>query len=324
MPIKSVEVNRVVLAAVETTENTLVAAAAANVILTNNLQAADLVYDAELLQFDSIGADVRDIMEQGSNLHWKFGFDCPVTVSGAVGTKGALSPILRGCGFNEIVATTGVTYTPGNASTLDSLTMRLRQEKNATTHLEYVAGGCRGQLGLEIVSGKRAVFKITNMMGSFNMPAEVPAIAPAYGTQKTNLSDQLLKETLTTYTLNGKPLCAYSLIVDNLSGFDMKREYDLCNGGSTMGTPVTPVGKLQFTMPDWTAAAEFNPWVVADPRAMTRIPFVLAYGKTAGKIINLTVTQSQATKPKQVRLSNGNLGMEVDVRFLSGMSLLFK
>lgn len=321
--LKLSEKNKVLHFQKEVTEGTAVAQTTTSVILTQNLQATIGEGDTQTDEYD--GTSSRDNPISTGNMRNSFTFDMPVTMSGTAGTAPALGAVLQACGFKEVVtAATKVVYSPEALGAIKSGSVMMRRDEGNGFDLQYMTKGAKGVLGLEIKSGTRPKFKVSNLVGDYLQPSRVAnaTVSPtAYGSQKNFVCDTASPDSVVTATLNGKALCLDSLTCQNLSGLDLQRFTSMCQG-FTVANPVTPEMTLTAVMPNWTT--DFNPFEYGNTSgAVKRFAFVLELGTIAGRKIKIECAECQPTNPKESTLGGNVLGFEMTLRLLSDAIITF-
>lgn len=318
---------RFLMCAVEDSYDTAPTLTPTDVFATQGLEGDIYGGDTEEIRFD--GDDGVDVPVITGNPYNGFSFEFYGGGSGSQGIAPVAGKIFRICGADELVtADTSVVYEASDVSSADSGTFNMFQRAAEAKYLQYLTTGARGQLGFSFQEGKKAKFKVSHLMGAYHEPAVLnSAVATDFGEQKTNLPLDTNFANTAALQFDGHQLCVNSLDIDNVFGFEVSRQ-DLPGCRSTSLKKVTPQINITFRMPDWEQA--FNPYAMASTESgVKRKPFLLQIGHTGqhdGKILRIAgagANETQMTAPKQVTLNDGNVGMSVSLRCLSGLALSY-
>jgi len=318
---------RFLMCAVEDTYDTAATLTPTDVFATQSLQGDIYQGDTEEVRFD--GDNGVDVPVITGNPYNGFSFDFYGGGSGAKGIAPVAGKLFRICGANELItADTAVVYEAADISDADSGTFKMFQRAQQAKYLEYLTTGARGQLGFSFQDGKKAKFKVSNLLGAYYEPLVLnTTVATDYGDQKANLPLDVNFANTAALQFDGHQLCVNSLEIDNVFGLEVSRR-DLPGCRSSSLKKVTPQINITFRMPDWEQA--FNPYAMASTeQGIQRKPFLLQIGNVGqhdGKILRIAgagANETQMTSPQQVILDDGNVGMSVTLRCLSGLALSY-
>lgn len=160
----------VLLAKIEVIYNTdPVPTAVADAILVSNLQ---LNWPTEVHDRDLISNSQSPFAPLHGRKYGQLTFDVELKGSGAAGTAADWGPLLRACGFGEIIVTSiSVTYAPISAS-FESITIYAYRDG-----LLYKFTGCMGNVAKRFPAGKPAMLSFT-FTGHAVEQADVPLPSP--------------------------------------------------------------------------------------------------------------------------------------------------
>ena len=324
------ELSRFLQVGVETVYDQAPTLGPTDVFATQNLQGQIYQGDSEEIRFD--GDSGVDIPQLTTNPYNGFSFDFYGAGSGTAGVAPHASKIFLICGGDELVTTgTDVRYTTANVANADSGTFMMYHDLGATggdEFLQYVTTGARGQLGFSFTDGKKAMFKVSNLMGAYYEPSfyQVPVVTD-FGTQKTLLPLDTNFANTAVLEFAGHQLCVQSLDIDNVFGVTTSRA-DQPGCRSTASKRITPQINITFRMPDWNLA--FNPYAKANTSGgVFREPFHLQIGNAGiddGNILSILGAgnnETQLTNVQETIMSDGNVGMTATIRCLSGLELIY-
>lgn len=322
------ELARFLQVGVEATYDTPASLVAADVFATQNLQGQIYQGNTEEIRFD--GDSGVDIPQLTTNPYSGFSFDFYGAGSGTPGVAPHASKIFRICGADEVVtAGTDVRYATSDVGVADSGTFKMFQKAADDEFLQYVTTGARGQLGFSFQDGKKALFKVSNLMGAYYEPELITsAVSTDYGDQKTTLPLDTNFANTAVLEFGGHQLCVQSLDIDNVFGVTTSRA-DQPGCRSTALKRVTPQINITFRMPDWQQA--FNPYAKSNTSAgVSREPFELQIGNDGlddGSILRIVGAgnnETQLTNVQETTMSDGNVGITATIRCLTGLELIYK
>lgn len=108
-------------------------------------------------------------------------FSVELAGSGSAGVSPRYAPLLKACGFSEVVtATTSVVYAPVSAG-FNSLTMGVFYKDDAGNVMRQLITGARGTVTLEMSSGSLPMLKFS-FTGLYNDPASATALTGDFST----------------------------------------------------------------------------------------------------------------------------------------------
>lgn len=322
------ELSKFLMCAIEDFYDTEQVLVPSDVLATASLTAKIFEGESEEITFDGDGGiDRPEIYYNNRNV---FEMELFGAASGNKGVAPAISKILRICGGKEIITSnTDVRYLMADVNDLDSATLKMYEAKGEDEFLQYLTTGARGQIGFSFQDGKKARFKVSNLMGAYYEPTVFnQAVAKDWGTQKTNLPMNVNFANTAALKFDNHQLCVDSLEFSNLFGLEVARS-DKPGCRSTSGKRVPITANITFRMPDWEQA--FNPYKKASTdKGINRLPFVLQVGNVGdddGHIFGIHGAgnnEVQMGRPQRATLSDGNVGVQVPLRFLTGLELLYK
>lgn len=321
------ELANFLLCAIEDTYDTEKALVPTDAFATMGLEGQIYNGDTEEIVYDGdSGVDRPVVYGNPSN---GFNFEFYAAASGTPGTAPIAEKIFRMCGANgTTTAGTSNIYVAGDQDNLDSGTLKMYQKVNASKYLEYLTTGARGSLDFSFADGKKAKFAVKNLLGSYYEPSVVnTAVASDYGTQKTNIPQDVNFENTGVLAFGTNQLCVQSMSITNLFGFVITRT-DLPGCRASIAKIVMPQISLTFRMPDWETA--FNPYAKQSTQSgVNREPFEFQLGVTGtdeGKILNISGdgnNETQITEVSQTNLSDGTKGVQATLRCLTGLKMSY-
>lgn len=216
-------------------------------------------------------------------------FSTELAGSGDPGVAPGWGPLMRGCGFAEvIVADTSVTYTPISEG-MESLYIKFWLGSTL-----FALKGVRGT-GVFTVNAQGIPSIRWTFTGLWVPPADV---ARPTGTTTAFQKPQIASNANTpVFTVDAVPLVGRSF-------------------GLNFGNQVEPrllLGREQIVIPDRVEALDlvceatpvttFNPFALAE--AQTRVPVVITHGTIAGSIITLNAPTCQVKRPTGYQPNQG-------------------
>lgn len=300
--------NSAVLAKIETVYGTdAVPSGAANAMLVSNLALTPLNaqnVDRALIRGYMGGSD-----QLVGNAHKELAFDVEIAGSGTAGTAAAWGPLLRACGFAEVVtAGQRVEYNP-ISNTFESATLYAHIDGALHKLL-----GCRGTMQMDMKEGVRPVmkFKLIGLDGGVSAVAN-PVLTLTGWKQPLvindpNTGDITLGCTYATGALSGGtiyPSQGMSVDVGNTAQY-----IPLLGGQSVDITQRVSVGSMVL---DLTAAQEST--FMTNVQANTNQAVGLLHGTTAGNKFLVYAPAVQLINPKHVNV-NGRILNSYDMRLL--------
>lgn len=227
---------------------------------------------------DELGNDEKFITTDTG----KISFDVQFVGSGTAGTAPAISPLLRGSGFNEVITATQVAYSPVSSG-FEHLTMWFVVD--GTVHKLTKA---RGNVKLDATAGEISKFSF-----EFNgVGGAVPeALAGTLPTPATVIVPKAVGfEHSPTFTIDAVHLPMQAFSVD--SG-NTAQTFDLVEFKGTEITERKPTASMTIGAQE---LATFNTHAIA--RSGVAKPVVFEHGKTAGEIIRVEIAKAQLGKPQ--------------------------
>lgn len=320
--------SRFIMAAVESDYDTVQALAPQDVFATQDLEPNIYQGDTEEVRYD--GDDGTDVIQLKKNAWNGFDFSFFAGGSGVPGTAPAAGKMFNICGADSVISANQVMYIPSAVNASDSGIFKMFQRVSDEKYLSYLTTGARGALGFSFSDGGKPKFSVKNLMGTYYEPEPFnAAVATDYGTQKTALPLDMDFENTATLQFGGHELCVASMSIDSVFGVVVARSNQPgCR--ITSLKKVTPVVNLTFRMPDWESA--FNPYKKASTQAgVNREPFALQLGRDAdqsGRIMRIEGHGNNETQMspdiKEVKLADDNIGVQVSLRCLTGLQMVFK
>lgn len=245
--------------------------------------------------------------------HGEITFDVPLAGSGTVGTAPKWGMFLKACGWDEdIEVGASVTYTLGQPSAADSLTIKWRDAKRT-----HILAGARGRVSLKLTAGQRPILSFVFR----GLHADVTASAaptPA-DVEWTGWNDSLpIQQGRTTFAMGGVNMTMRDFSLDssdNVRFTDVPHQENIELLGARELT-----GKLKAGTPD---IAVFNPETKWRTNEVLVAALVHEVG-TPGRIVTIN-SRGQLGEPSYSRdndqdlfeanisLVGSNLGTDDDI-----------
>ena len=300
--------NSAILAKIEVTYGTdPVPTGLANAMLVSNLALTPLNaqnVDRGLIRNFMGGSD-----QLVGNAHKELSFDVEVAGSGTAGTAAAWGPLLRGCGWAEVVtAGQRVEYNP-ISNTFESVTLYAHVDGALHKLL-----GCRGTVQFDLKEGVRPVmkFKFMGLDGGVSAVANPSLTLTAWKQPMVindpNTGDITLGCTYATGVLSGGTI--YPSQGMNIDVGNTAQYIPLLGGQSVDITQRVSVGNMIL---DLTAAQEVT--FMSGVQANTSQGVGLLHGITAGNKVLFYAPAVQLINPKHVNV-NGRILQSYDMRML--------
>jgi hypothetical protein len=285
------------LAKIETAYGTDAApTGAANAILATNVNFTPL--EADEVSRDLLLPYLGNPGVVLAKIYGKIDFEVEVAGSGTAGTAPAYGPLLRACGFAEVLtATTSAAYNPISGA-FEAATIWGNFDG-----VKHVFLGARGNVSASFEPGKipRFKFSFVGMLGTVSDAALPATTLTAWKTPLT-----VSKASTPTLTVHGSAAPAESFSFDMGNQVEPRfligAESIELSDRSAKGTLVVQASPLATV--DWFARAQ----------ARTRGVLQLVHGVTAGNIVQIDAPAVEIGKPSQGQ-SQGILNYSIPLSF---------
>ncbi|MCP4595760.1 phage tail tube protein [Neptuniibacter sp.] len=268
---------KILLAKVESTYGTDATPAAADAILTKNLDITP--YDGNTVQRDLVRPTLGN--EEAINVapNVKVSFEVEIAGSGAAGTAPAWGSVLRACGFSETVnAGTDVQYQPVSSS-FESASLHYEQDGQIHKVL-----GCRGSVSFDLSSGGIPVMKFS-FTGLYAKPVTGSLTADLSAFQ---VPLPVTKANTPTYTIHGYSAIANSFSVDMSNNVVHRNQI----GHEEISiTDRSPSGQMVIDAPTLTDKDMFA--LVESHNGITTDAVQVVHGTVAGNIVQIDAPKVQ-------------------------------
>ena len=285
------------LAAIESTEDTDAAPAAANAILTTGITPA--LYEGNRVSRDLDRAYFGAQDQINVNPHMGLQFGVEYAGAGSVDGVPGFDPLLRVCGLVPTVnAGTSVAYSlvSDNIQSLSAYFLRGTQLHKMT--------GCRGNLAIDLTAGQIPKFNFDNLLGSYYTPVSTAAVVADYSA--FTVPSAVTKDNTPTVTIDGFSACLQSLNM-NLNNQVTRRNNPGCRktiiGGRAAG------GQIVVRAPDLATKNFFS--ALESHAGITHVPIQIVHGTVAGHILDLSMPTVQLTGISETDM-DGELGYQLD------------
>lgn len=210
-------------------------------------------------------------------------FSVELAGSGSAGVAPRYSPLLKACGFSEVItATTSVVYAPVSSG-FNSLTMGVFYKDDAGNNMRQLITGARGTVTLEMGAGSIPMLKFS-FTGLYNDPASATALTGDFAS--IPVPKGVNKANTPTATLFGETLPVDSVTIN--PGIEVKYR-NLINLESV--DILDRKGSLSVGFSAETTTAATN-WVVRGKNNDLGA-FSITHGSTAGNIVAVSVPNNQ-------------------------------
>lgn len=171
--------NALVAAKIETTYGTAATLAAADAMFVSDFTHS--MIEGDVAERNNIKGVLGAQGSVRTSQYDKIEFSVELAGSGSAGVAPRWSPLLKACGFSEvIVATTSVTYAPVSTG-FQSLTIGVIYKDDAGGVMRQLLTGSRGSVTLEMSAGGIPMLKFS-FTGLYNDPASATALTGDFST----------------------------------------------------------------------------------------------------------------------------------------------
>ena len=292
---------RYILAKVESTYGTdPTPTASLNAILTTGLQRTIYAGDTVERNLDraTLGADEQ--LNVGPFAQVTFGVE--LAGSGTAGTAPAWGPLLRACGFDEVITvSTSVEYSPVSDA-YDSVTIYYDQDGE-----RQILKGARGTVQFMMNPGQIPMMQFT-FTGLYAKPAAITPVTPVVTSFQTPLP--VNKTNTPTCTLDTYDAVLRALEVD----WGGEVPYlNFVNLEEVFIVDRAPVGNMTILAPD---IGDKDIFALAESHnGVTLSAFQIVHGTTAGNIITVDAPKAQLSGIQETDIS-GEMGYQFGLRLL--------
>ena len=295
---------------------------AADIVRTTNLDAD--IYTGETSTVDYDGGTGRSAVDRHKSSYNTFSFEMDLIGGGDDGGTDIFAPpsaaMLRACGWDMDATTPNQrTFSLSSRDDIDVVTLGMTRliRKNGATDFDvirYDTYDARGAVGLSF-SDDRPKWMFSDVTGYHKRPYK--ALASPIGTeQPANFVSPkpFRKDSFASMTLGGVDLCVHTLSIPNL-GWTVA-PIDVVNCRETSLQEAKILIDVIFKQLDFDT--ELNVFELAeDHSVMTYSPFALQYDHRVGHIFKAN-SSVRVMNPKEVALSDGNLGVQAQLEVDDG------
>lgn len=317
MPVDIDGFSKFLAAGVESAEGT--PAPLLKLFRTRNLEPAIYEGDSKKREYD--GDDGRKTPTVLGNSHNSLSFDMDFAGSGDAAVVPEIDALLRMCGMLRVDNdTAGFDYLIGGNADVPSGTLQVRRvvgngaNAGESRYYRYPTTGARGYFGIDIKAGEDPLFQFRNFMGNYVRPLDeqVATIDVEFTNQAAPAV--VSNENTPIAILNNTDVCLHAFSISNYSGFEVQR-VNAVGCSRTRLKPVSIDGSMTIKETDWTS--EFHIYeLVESHQAIQTVPFQLQHGTSAGNINTIEAGAMQIHGVKDVELSDGALGKELQFTIL--------
>jgi len=313
-------VQKILLAKKEATYDTDPVPDATNAILVEE-DAESRRYEGNRVERNVRRDELGNKEQINVNPHAGFSFAVEAAGSGAAGDRPAYGDLLLACGFDETVsAGVDVTYQhPSDKSDLRNADSVSIYDFRPEISQRQISTGIRGSVELAFDRENFGRFRFTDMLGSYNQPANASPPAGIDFDSMFNAPLPFTFDNVPTLTLDGHAGGVTQLSVN--FALQVVR-LNVPGTKETRLTDVLPAGQLTMLAPDITTK-NFFAQAESHGGTVTNVVLALTVGSSAGEIIKLDSSKVNIGNITETDVE-GDLAFQMDLRFIDRPIITFQ